>query len=1149
MLRNMGPLDIVRTSNFVIPNAPDFSTGLIYITLPAGFVLLGMIRTRFDTKFINIFIVTAISVLGIISHPEFYFFVIIGAMLPLVFGMRGRNYVYVSFLVAISIVYLMDIITPGNFFTSSYILGLFPLILLTGLFVVITWAIYLTGGYLQKILVPRLILLKGLKKLLYHDSRFNFTMCIVIIFLVAYVYLLSFIVLSQLSLDTIKDHMSQGNVPWYLYPMRLGVAGILGLAFILSYIFKRFEKEVFVFGIIIVISLILGPYYSEGRFSKYVMVGMIGFASLMFYRILIWRHNINPARNIVLTGIIIISSSLSILIFIGYNSLILQTQDYINTLARRHFPSMSELHLFEALNDMIDIDSKKYNVISFPNEYSRPKDGLMSKISAFAGLPYDKLNQSPLTLNASTLEALYRHLDHSDAGYIILPKQSIAFGNSMTEPTRFAIDYFRRIYEDKNNIILEVPQIEPPTGSSEANVAIVYKQGEESVSSRISDLRMLQYNNKTFNINVKDESVAVQKDNETQAVVLFGSKKENGTTLWSKSINRQPGVNYVEARFRITSEDENKTNVIGVKWHEGDKEYYTKLSKNGIELYQKSMNNQSNMILSKNTEIEKKDGVWYTLKIESLDNSINIYINNALRIQASKALSGNNTEAISKIGLTSHHNIVEFRPIKIGSLSVPEKEIHDKTKYYDYYYPVSLLALSKSRYDIFRDSDSSVFSKDVIIIPDTFKFDDSTFNSYLEYVRAGGTLIVINSNNNFNGTFSRLFSVPSNESKVESFGNIAGNKNQNVMINIPGFVKKFEINSIPDVNLIASYRNINNQTVAPFAMEKTFSNGGRIILLNAEGYFNTISNSPREYFSSLSNISKLLPLDSDNGSSQNTSRPLRGFIGNMEILGKINLNSSSLSLLEEGSYPYMLNAAQVTIFNKTSDSLISFDNVSIKSLKLIGRSEIIINLTGMLKLPGMISDHNYIGMSIPNGFNMTVRLYPERLSYMDIVTRNDSLINHIKVNNGSKIDLYNIRAGSSLKFVPVLLKNPEIKVNGQASIKNAYFDGYLDNSGGLLVGDPFDFQGKLKTTIDFIDHYNKPYRTGTSTQYLTYLQSFYMDGNLEKHEELLKLPGQVPSDSKIPLEKIFSSSINIITLIVLSTVTIIGVVLIRTIHP
>ena len=39
-LRNLGHLDIVSASNFIIATGPDFSTGLIYMALPAGLVLL-----------------------------------------------------------------------------------------------------------------------------------------------------------------------------------------------------------------------------------------------------------------------------------------------------------------------------------------------------------------------------------------------------------------------------------------------------------------------------------------------------------------------------------------------------------------------------------------------------------------------------------------------------------------------------------------------------------------------------------------------------------------------------------------------------------------------------------------------------------------------------------------------------------------------------------------------------------------------------------------------------------------------------------------------------------------------------------------------------------------------------------------------------
>jgi hypothetical protein len=1142
-LRAIGILDILRLSNFVIPTSPDFSTALIYIALPAGFVLLGMLRTGFHSKIIDIFIVTAISVLGIVSHYEFYLFIIIASILPIIFKMKSRNYVYVAFLCAISIVYLIDTTSPASYFTSLKILG-FPLLLLAGLFVIISWAIYLVVGRTCEILKSTLNLLKPLKKLPYRNIRFNFITVTVIIFLIAYVYLLCFIVLSQMSLDTVRDQSAQSTIPWYLYPMRLGLTFLLGLAFILSYIFKKFEKEVFIFGVMIVVAVFTGPYYSENRFNKYVMVGMVGFASLMFYKIILWSFDIKPVRNVALIGIFIVCSGLSTLIFIGYSSLILQTEDHVNTLPRRNFPSISDVNLFESLHDKVNLDSKKYNVISFPREYERRQDGVMPKILAFAGLPGDKLNQSPLTLNSSSLDTLYSHLYYSDARYILLPKADIDVGMGITKPTRFAIDHFKNIYENKNYILLEVPPLARPT-SSNPQVALVYNHRDDLLSSEASYTQLLLYDNETFNFESNSASGTIQKNNQTQGIVMFGSKADNGITLWSKSINSEPRVNQFEAGFRITSQDVNKSNDIRLRWSEGDKDYYTKLSKNGLELFQKSTDNQYS-ILSRNSEIQMNNWIDYALKIESLDNSINIYLNNVLKIKASKDFVGN-TEGISRIGLTSNHNVVEFRPIKITSISDSARDIYDKSKDYDYYYPLSLLALSKARYDVFSDGDLSVFSKNVILVPDTLKIDDSTFNAYLDYLRGGGKLIIIASDNNFNGTFSKLFQIRSNESKAEPFTSITENKNQNVLINVPGLAKGFEMKQQTDVNVRASYRNNNNQTVAPFIIEKTYPNGGKLILINAEGYFNTISNSPGQYFNSLSSMAELLALDLGKATtSENTSIPMKGFKGNMEIMGKIRLNSSSLSFLDDSSYPYLLNATRLTILNKTNNSPITIDNMLMKSLKIIGDSEVIINQTGKLVLPGMRSDHNYISMLIPAKFNMTVRIHPEKLSHMEIVSQNDSVINSIKINNGSKVDFYNIEAIPTLKFVHVLLKNPEIIVDGRTTIEKAYFNGYLDGGGALLNGYAFDFHGILRTKLDFVDHYNKPYRGGISTEYVTYLQSIMMNGTIKQDKELLKVPLDVHAKAiaegeDIPWTKILSSTNNIAVIIILSLATVIAV--------
>lgn len=1148
-LRTVGHLDIVSTSNFVIPTAPDFSTGLIYIALPAGFVLLGMLQTRFHTEFINIFLVTAISILGIISHYEFYIFILIASVLPPIFKMKARNYVYVGFLIAISIVYLIGIITPGNFFTSLEIVG-FSLLLLVGLFVITAWAIYMTGGYLHKFLEHRLISLKALKKLLYHKMRFNFITITIIIFLVAYVYLLSFIMLSQLSLDTIRDHTSQSNVPWYLYPMRLGIAGLLGLVFILSYIFKSFEKQVFVFGIIVVISLITGPYYSESRFSKYVMVGMIGFASLMFYKILIWRSNFNLVRNIILIGSIIICSGLSMLIFTGYNSLILQTEDYINTLARRHFPSMLELHLFEVLHDMVDVDSKKYNVIGFSNEYDQWKDGLMSKIQSFAGLPYGKLFQSPLTLNASTLDALYRHLDYSDARYIVLPKDSIQFGNMMAEPISFAIDHFRHAYEDNDNIILEVPDISPPTTGSNRKLAVVYSQPDH-LHTDVTDVHILQYDNKTFNFEVKGQDLPVQIVNQTQGIVMYGSKSSGESTLWSKQFSPKIKVNSFEAGFRILPEYGNKSSNsdVNLKWRQGGMDYYTKLSENGLELFQKHSSSQQFEIL-KNTEVKIKDWMLYRLKIESLNNSISIYVNDIPKIQISDPIYKNKAQAISRIGLSSNNYNAEFTPVTIWNES--QVRDYDKNQYFDYYYPLSLLALSKTNYDIFRDNDLSVFSNDVIFVPDDLTLDETTFNEYMHYVQMGGTLIPINSDNHFNGTFSKLFYIQSNGNKSESYTSIISNNNQSLTINIPGVTRAVQIKSNDDEKILATYHNDDSgRPVAPFAIEKKFDNGGRIVLVNAEGYFNTISNSPSNYFLSLSNITKLLSVDlkTTSTASHITSLPMRSFTGDLEVLGNVTLSTTSLSIAKN-VYPHSLDIDRISVVDTRNHSQTTYNNSFVNDLKLVGNADIMINLTGALKLPDMISNRNYIGVSIPSKFNVTIQLAEESNSQIEIFRQNNGVVNTIRGSNGSTINLYNVKAQSPIGFIPVLLKEPQLTVEGRTIIKEPYFYGYFNDLGQLSTGSPIDFEGKLNMKFHFVDDYNEPFYSATSTQFISYLQSVTMTESTAKPDSLLKIPGDISADAKmkgedIPLEKILKSPINLITLAVLVAVTVTGTVLIR----
>ena len=189
-------------------------------------------------------------------------------MLPIIFKLKAGNSIYLGFFFAFFIVYLIDIIAPGSYLSSLRISG-FPLLHLAVSFVTITWIIYLVYRRFRMTLESKFSVFLANKFQLRVLSE-NFHLVTLIVALPAFLYLFCFIVLSQLPLNTIIDHTSNNTYPWYLYPMKMGIAGLFGLAFILSYFFKKFEKQVFVFGIIMLVSFFAGPYYDEHRFSKYL---------------------------------------------------------------------------------------------------------------------------------------------------------------------------------------------------------------------------------------------------------------------------------------------------------------------------------------------------------------------------------------------------------------------------------------------------------------------------------------------------------------------------------------------------------------------------------------------------------------------------------------------------------------------------------------------------------------------------------------------------------------------------------------------------------------------------------------------------------------------------------------------------------------
>ncbi len=142
----------------------------------------------------------------------------------------------------------------------------------------------------------------------------------------------------------------------------------------------------------------------------------------------------------------------------------------------------------------------------------------------------------------------------------------------------------------------------------------------------------------------------------------------------------------------------------------------------------------------------------------------------------------------------------------------------------------------------------------------------------------------MNSDGNFNGGFSKFFSIEPKSDKT-NFTSIRQD-NQHVFLNVSGMVRNVELKPSFDVNVIASYRDKDNKLIAPFAIEKTFDSNGRIIFINNNAYFDAINQNPKKYFLSLSNFSKLFQVNTGISTiPKGMEKGIKAFFGNVEMFG------------------------------------------------------------------------------------------------------------------------------------------------------------------------------------------------------------------------------------------------------------------------
>jgi hypothetical protein len=345
--------------------------------------------------------------------------------------------------------------------------------------------------------------------------------------------------------------------------------------------------------------------------------------------------------------------------------------------------------------------------------------------------------------------------------------------------------------------------------------------------------------------------------------------------------------------------------------------------------------------------------------------------------------------------------------------------------------------------------------------------------------------------------------------------------------------------------------NFDNSSSVPLAIEMNMSDKGRIIYINGHGYFDAITNNPKLYFKSLSNFSDFFESDPESGlRNENVSEPIRRFIGDVSMTGKISVNSSSFSMTNSPPSSSNISIKNITVSDKYGILRSELQDLSVVDIKLAGEYHQIINMSGQIILPSTQSRQNYLGMSLPNGFNMTVNLLNNKNSRIDIITNSSNPSNmSITLDNESKIDFYKIESESAYSnLVPIVVRNPEITVNGSVFFEKTNFY-------GQEVDDyiPLNVSGIIKAKFSIAEDFKEPLRHGTKIQYLTYLDALSIDGKRNQVHRAVQIPGDISPEIKkrgldVPLLSILTTTTNYIILVALICTTISVTLYLRRIH-
>ena len=718
-------------------------------------------------------------------------------------------------------------------------------------------------------------------------------------------------------------HTSQvdpmGVVPWFMYPLILGITGLLSMV-TLYYIaenagsykslrfFVAFLIFVFIAGTFV---SILNLYffnvdYYEKRFIWFMKLPLALLAPIPVL-LLVDRLkkrvsvNIKTIFSIVLIGIICLY---------GVSTTFLNAE-YWNITATNpvNYPSSLELSAIDAFKKILDNDPKAWSATVTSTSastatFAAPDDTLILRQLLYA------VHTPEMVLTQLYRNPIYSHpyiyLDNRDSIYLLnnYPDQFLSQYLLPTLPTVFS------------NSEVKIYNVSQPTfpQSSSGNVLLIpFDQSVADERSSLMAYYALSYGHYNYTVAYDTDHNAL---NSSSAVLSFDPPEENSITKdfhdeFNQTLDSWTMLNgnwhidnkqllggkigeFDEGLLLSQVSAENFTAAVKVTPLSGDKTtsnyaslVYSWTDSKNYRLADVFFNSNGYIyLLFRNfvNGIETDSPQWPGIKTDlkwafNNDYSIKLTVNGTLNELSvnNSTLSLSNSETVQgKIGL--------------------------------HYYRFSSVSFD----DFFVNYSQSLNSRPA---------DD-----YLNYLNSGGKLIVMNTNGN--GSFANdLFS---NSNATVSVQNIDDNGTK---VNLPHILSVPDL-VIKDNNVIAVSNYSGSGYIVPFITQKNYENGGELFYVNVYPIVNAMqnSNNQSEFYGLLGKLLnginlKILP--------SATSFPiLNGYVKQISLKNNVQIETNSIL------FPSELNLKQVEVKSDNSSNI--FYNVT--SITLNDYSNVIIQL-------------------------------------------------------------------------------------------------------------------------------------------------------------------------------------------------------------